>query len=137
MSSIRITRIGATRDQLGESPVWDERRQRLYWIDALAGLIHALDPATGATDGFSVPAPVGSLALRGDGGAVLALRHGFAQFDFDTRALTEGPSIGLDHAKVRLNDGKADPHGRFVAGTMHSDRAQDEAPLGGLYRIDA
>ena len=68
---------------------------------------------------------------------MLALRHGFAQFDFDTRALTEGPSIGLDHAKVRLNDGKADPHGRFVAGTMHSDRAQDEAPLGGLYRLDA
>ena len=84
-----------------------------------------------------MPAPVGSLALRGDGGAVLALRHGFAQFDFDTRALTEGPSIGLDHAKVRLNDGKADPHGRFVAGTIHSDRAQDEAPLGGLYRLDA
>lgn len=137
MSAVRITRIGATRDQLGESPVWDERRQRLYWIDAPAGLIHALDPVTGIADKFSVPAPIGSLALRGDGGAVLALRHGFAHYDFDTRALTEGPLIGLDHPKVRLNDGKADPHGRFVAGTMHGDRAQDEAPLGGLYRLNA
>lgn len=137
MSAVRITRIGATRDQLGESPVWDERRQRLYWIDALAGLIHALDPVTGIADEFSVPAPIGSLALRGDGGAVLALRHGFAHYNFGTRALTEGPLIGLDHPKVRLNDGKADPHGRFVAGTMHGDRAQDEAPLGGLYRLDA
>lgn len=136
MSAVRITRIGATRDQLGESPVWDERRQRLYWIDALAGLIHALDPVTGIADEFSAPAPIGSLALRGDGGAVLALRHGFAHYNFDTRALTEGPSIGLDHPKVRLNDGKADPHGRFVAGTMHGDRAQDEGPLGGLYRLD-
>lgn len=137
MSAVRITRIGATRDQLGESPVWDERRQRLYWIDALAGLIHALDPVTGIADEFSVPAPIGSLALRGDGGAVLALRHGFAHYNFDMRALTEGPLIGLDHPKVRLNDGKADPHGRFVAGTMHGDRAQDETPLGGLYRLDA
>lgn len=137
MSSVRITRIGATRDQLGESPVWDERRQRLYWIDALAGLIHALDPVTGIADEFSVPAPIGSLALRGDGGAVLALHHGFAHYNFETQALTEGPSTGLDHPKVRLNDGKADPHGRFVAGTMHGDRAQDEAPLGGLYRLDA
>lgn len=136
MSSVRITRIGATRDQLGESPVWDERRQRLCWIDALAGLIHALDPATGIADEFSVPAPIGSLALRGDGGAVLALRHGLAYYDFGARALTEGPLIGLDHPKVRLNDGKADPHGRFVAGTMHGDRAQDETPLGGLYRLD-
>jgi sugar lactone lactonase YvrE len=137
MSAARITRIGTTKDQLGESPVWDECRQRLFWIDALAGLIHALDPVTGATEQFSVPAPIGSLALRGDGGAVLALRNGFAAYDFDTRALTQGPSIGLDHPKVRLNDGKADPCGRFLAGTMHGDRAADEAPLGGLYRLDA
>ncbi|MCK1675225.1 SMP-30/gluconolactonase/LRE family protein [Bradyrhizobium sp. 150] len=137
MSAIRITRIGATKDQLGESPVWDERRQRLLWIDALAGSIRTLDPVTGAVDQFSVPAPIGSLALRGDGGTILALRSGFARYDFDRRALTQGPSIGLDHPKVRLNDGKADPHGRFVAGTMHGDRAPDETPLGGLYRLDA
>ncbi|UWU79469.1 SMP-30/gluconolactonase/LRE family protein [Bradyrhizobium huanghuaihaiense] len=137
MSAVRIRRLGVTRDLLGESPVWDERRQRLYWIDSLAGLIHALDPATGATEQFSVPAPIGSLALRGDGGTVLALRNGFAAYDFDRRALTEGPMIGLDHPKVRLNDGKADPQGNFLAGTMHGDRAPDEAPLGGLYRLDA
>ncbi|MHC2626209.1 L-arabinonolactonase [Bradyrhizobium huanghuaihaiense] len=137
MSAARIRRLGVTRDLLGESPVWDERRQRLYWIDSLAGLIHALAPATGATEQFSVPAPIGSLALRGDGGTVLALRNGFAAYDFDRRALTEGPSIGLDHPKVRLNDGKADPQGNFLAGTMHGDRAPDEAPLGGLYRLDA
>ena len=137
MSAVRIRRIGATRDQLGESPVWDERGQRLFWIDALAGLIHALDPATGAAEQFRVPASIGSLALRGDGGAVLALRNGFATYDFDRRALTHGPSIGLDHPRVRLNDGKADPHGNFLAGTMHGDRAPDEAPLGDLYRLDS
>ena len=31
-----ITRIGITKDQLGESPVWDARTQSLYWIDAAA-----------------------------------------------------------------------------------------------------
>ncbi|MBB4362587.1 sugar lactone lactonase YvrE [Bradyrhizobium sp. CIR18] len=137
MSAIRIMRMGATKDQLGESPVWDERRKRFFWIDALAGLIRMRDPATGLADAFSVPAPIGSMALRDDGGAVLAMRHGFAGYDFDKRTLIEGPSIGLDHPKLRLNDGKADPHGRFLAGTMHSDRAEDETPLGGLYRLDA
>lgn len=137
MSDIRIRRIGATKDRLGESPVWDERRQRLVWTDALAGTIHRLDPLTGAVEQFSVPAPIGSLALRRDGGAVLALRNVFAHYDFDRRLLTAGPSIGLDHPKVRLNDGKADPHGRFLAGTMHGDRAASETPLGGLYRLDA
>jgi sugar lactone lactonase YvrE len=137
MSTARITRIGTTTDQLGESPVWDEHRQRLTWIDSLAGLIHELDPVAGTVRHFSVPAPIGSLALRRDGDAVLALRHGFAQYDFTTGALTPGPSIGLDHPKLRLNDGKADPYGRFIAGTMHSERAENEPPLGGLYRLDA
>lgn len=137
MSAARITRIGATKDQLGESPVWDERRQRLHWIDALAGLIRTFDPFTGTVEQFSVPAPIGSMALQRDSGAVLALRHGFAHYDFDKRLLTAGPSIGLDHPKVRLNDGKADPYGCFLAGTMHGDRAQDEAPVGGLYHLDA
>ncbi|MBW5440227.1 SMP-30/gluconolactonase/LRE family protein [Bradyrhizobium canariense] len=133
----RITRIGDTTDQLGESPVWDDRTQSLYWIDSLAGLIRRLSPAIGAVEEFQVPPPVGSMALAHNGDAILALRHSFARYDFRTRSLTTGPSIGLDHAMLRLNDGKADPHGRFVAGTMHGGRAEDEKPLGGLYRIDA
>ncbi|MCK1512424.1 SMP-30/gluconolactonase/LRE family protein [Bradyrhizobium sp. 190] len=133
----RITRIGATKDQLGESPVWDEQTQSLYWIDSLAGLIRKLSPATGTIEEFRVPAPIGSLALAHNGDAVLALRHGFARYDFRTQGLTMGPKIGLDHPMLRLNDGKADPFGRFVAGTMHGGRAEDERPLGGLYRIDA
>jgi sugar lactone lactonase YvrE len=137
MTEAQITRIGGTTDQLGESPVWDERQQRLYWIDSLRGLIHELDPLTGATRQFSVPAPIGSLALRRDGNAVLAMRNCFAHYDFATGSLTPGPSIGLDHPNLRLNDGKADPYGRFVAGTMHGDRRPDELPLGGLYRLDA
>lgn len=132
-----ITRIGVTKDLLGESPVWDVRTQSLYWIDSLAGLIRKRNTATEAIEEFRVPAPLGSIALRRDGGAVLALRHGFAHCDLASGALTPGPSIGLDHPMLRLNDGKADPQGRFVAGTMHGGRAADEPPLGGLYRLDA
>jgi L-arabinonolactonase len=51
--------------------------------------------------------------------------------------LTPGARIGLDHPNVRLNDGKVDPYGRFVAGTMHGGRAEGEPPLGGLYRLDS
>jgi sugar lactone lactonase YvrE len=131
----RIIRVGRTRDQLGESPVWDGHTQSLYWIDSLAGLIRRLNPASGATLEFQVPAPVGSMALRRGGGAVLALRHRFALYDFESRRLTLGASIGLDHPMVRLNDGKADPQGRFLAGTLHGGRTEDEPPLGGLYRL--
>jgi sugar lactone lactonase YvrE len=132
-----IRRVGATTDLLGESPVWDDRAQVLYWIDSLAGRLHRLAPATGSLEEFQIPPPVGAMALRHDGGAVLAMRHGFARYDFDTRALTPGTAIGLDHPELRLNDGKVDPYGRFVVGTLHGGRAPDEPPLGGLYRLDA
>jgi L-arabinonolactonase len=138
MSSLRVRRIGDTRDQLGESPVWDDRTQRLYWIDSLAGTIHQLDPATGELHDFPAPAPIGSMVLRRDGGAMLALRHGFARYDFEQGEVTSSiAEIGCDHPMVRLNDGKVDPFGRFIAGTMHGGRAHDEPPLGGLYRLQA
>lgn len=138
MSSLRIRRIGDTRDQLGESPVWDDRTQRLYWIDSLAGTIHRLDSATGELRDFHAPAPVGSMVLRRDGGAMLALHHGFSRYDFERGEVTSSVAeIDCKHSTVRLNDGKADPQGRFVAGTMHHGRAHDEPALGGLYRLDA
>ena len=138
MSSVGITRIGDTRDQLGESPVWDPRTQRLYWIDSLAGTIHRLDPATDQLCDFPAPAPVGSMVLRNDGGAMLALRHGFARYDFEQGQVTSPiVAIDCDHPMVRLNDGKVDPYGRFIAGTMHGGRAHDETALGGLYRLQA
>src|SRR5215475_8625723 len=94
----RITRIGGTKDQLGESPVWDERTQSLYWIDSLAGVIRKLSPASGVIEEFKVPAPIGSFALTQGSGAVMA------QYDFRTHELTMGPSIDVDHPMVRLND---------------------------------
>jgi L-arabinonolactonase len=137
MNSPSVRRIGDTRDQLGESPVWDGRTQRLYWIDSLAGTIHCLDPVSGELRDFHAPAPVGSMVLRRDGGAMLALRHGFARYDFEQGEVTSIAEIGCDHPMVRLNDGKVDPFGRFIAGTMHGGRAHDEPPLGGLYRLQA
>jgi L-arabinonolactonase len=138
MSSLCIRQIGDTRDQLGESPVWDDRTQHLYWIDSLAGTIHRLDPATGELRNFLVPAPVGSMVLRQDGGAVLALRHGFFRYDFEhSEVMSSIAEIDCNHPMVRLNDGKVDPQGRIVAGTMHHGRAHDEPALGGLYRLNA
>ncbi len=132
--SLSITRVGNSKDRLGESPVWDEAAQQLYWVDALLGIIHRLDPATGRLEDFSVPAPIGSMILSAHG-CILALKQDFAHYDFGGRQCQPLASIGISHPNLRLNDGKADPQGRFVAGTMHTGRAENEPPLGGLYRL--
>lgn len=133
---MKITRVGTTVDRLGEGPIWDAETQCLYWLDSLAGTLHRLDPETGAHQAVAVPAPVGSMSLRQGGGAVLSLQDGFYSFDFGSGAATLLAPLGIEHPNVRLNDGKTDRQGRFLAGTMHLHRGEDEPVLGGLFRLD-
>lgn len=133
--AIAIERVGATKDRLGESPVWSAAEQRLYWVDSLDGLLHRFDPATARHEAFRVPAPVGSFALRLRGGVVLALSDGFHAFDPATGATEALAGLDIRHPDLRLNDGKVDREGRFIAGTMHMNLAAGAAPLGGLYRL--
>jgi len=133
--AVDIRRLGETKDQLGESPCWDADAQAVCWIDSLAGTLWRLAPESGALERHSLPPPVGCIApCRGDA-VVAALRNSFACYDFVTRKLEILARIPLDHPDVRFNDGKCDPFGNFIAGTMHANRHQGDRVLGGLYRL--
>jgi sugar lactone lactonase YvrE len=114
---------------LGECPLWDDRRNVLWWVDVHAGRLHRLDPVTGVDTGIDVGQPVGSVGLRAAGGLVLALRDGFAVLEDEVRMVAE---VEADRPDQRMNDGASDPRGCFWAGTM----AEDERPeMGSLYRL--
>jgi sugar lactone lactonase YvrE len=132
---VRIERIGQTVDLLGESPCWQSWARALCWIDALAGTLWRLQPATSQLDRHALPAPVGSIAPCASGAVVVALRNSFARYDLATRRLEMLATLDVDHPNVRLNDGKCDPWGNFVAGTMHMHRQPGERIDGGLYRL--
>lgn len=112
---------------LAESPVWDPGRQSLLWVDITGGQVHRYEPATGADTATSVGVPVGAVAVRRGGGLILAAGRGFA-------FLTEpaGPLRWLwtGARGDRMNDGKCDPAGRFLAGTLAPDLGQ-----AALYRL--
>ncbi|MFM9924496.1 SMP-30/gluconolactonase/LRE family protein [Variovorax sp. H27-G14] len=139
MDAFTVREIGTTRDLLGESPCWDARSGAVCWIDSLAGTLHrhwpGNDGATSAAEQHTLPAPVGSIALCDSGAVLVALKHGFARYDIGTRTLQAITQIDTDHENVRLNDGKCDPWGNFVAGTLHVHRQPDEPIGGGLYRL--
>ena len=101
------------RNALGESPVWSEDEQALYWIDCLAPAIYRLDAATGDIRTWPMPVAMGSLGLREGGGAVVALKSGFHLFNFESGALTFITDPEPDKPDTRLNDGKVGPDGRF------------------------
>jgi sugar lactone lactonase YvrE len=82
---------------------------------------------------WNVPARIGSMALRNRGGAVLSLATGFHFLDFTTGETQLIVHPEPDKTHNRLNDGKVDRRGRFIAGSMDMN---EEGPNGALYRLD-
>lgn len=120
---------------LGESPAWDAKLQTLYWTDILGKRIHSFD---GRDHHVQMDEMVGCLAPRRQGGLVLARRSGF--WNLDTDATAASPKGKLTHIASprrepetnRFNDGKCDPRGRFLAGTMDME---EKKASGSLYSL--
>ncbi len=135
---IRIECVQECRNHLGEGPVWDVDEGALYWVDGTGRRvgnpsIWRLNPRTGKVDTWSLEHDVGALALRQEGGAVLALDDGFYFFDFVRGQLELIQLIEADQPRTRLNDGKCDRRGRFFAGGMDD---KEELKICGLWRLD-
>ncbi|WP_297352480.1 SMP-30/gluconolactonase/LRE family protein [Paraburkholderia sp.] len=130
-------------NHLGEGPLWDAQEQRLYWIDSTAAEIYSCEADGSDVHRYFVPTHIGSMALREQGGAVVALASGLHFYDFDAQTVQLIADPEHDEPETRFNDGKVDRRGRFVAGTMaydfdryDADRGQRPTRSGGLYRLD-
>lgn len=110
----RLLRCGAAT---GESPIWDERREVLWWIDMDRGQIWRKKD-----DSSSVVARLGqrlaNVALTNEGRLLVSTNFGlqllseasFSPFEPEIRVLPES-------AVCCLNDGIADCRGRFWVGS--------------------
>ena len=103
---------------LGESPLWDDDAQALWWIDIRAPAIHRWSPATDAHARWLMPALVGSIARRARGGLLVGLQIGFHVFDPESGALDLVAHPEAHLPLNRPNDAKCDRAGRFWCGTM-------------------
>lgn len=122
------------RDETGECPLWDPVEQVLWWVDINGCRLHRWHPESRRHTTVATPARVGSFALRAAGGMVAAMEHAIGWLDPATgafAALAEPEAGRTDH---RFNDGRCDPRGRFLAGSMNLALA---APTGTLWRLDA
>jgi len=117
---------------LGESPLWDHRSGRLWWVDSSAGRLYASGAEGGDQAHWDLGQPIGSIGLA-TAGLVVALADGFYRFDASTGTTT--PIARPDMApETRLNDGKADRSGRFLTASM---RTGEMPGAGVLFRLDA
>ena len=134
MTELSVELALPAQASLGEGPRWDERSQTLLFVDIDVGQVFRFDPATGAVDAFDAGGQAASIALREDGGLVLARRHGFVTCDAAGAGLGATTDFTVADERVRFNDGAVDPWGRFVAGTMDLEFRR---PIGALYRLGA
>lgn len=119
--------------ELGEGPIWCANRKVLFWVDILQGHLHTCDPAAGTDSVIQVDQAIGTVVPCQAGGVMLALHHGFAHLDLETGKVKMLCDPESDKPANRFNDGKCDPAGRFWAGTMDFDAAEE---AGSLYCMD-
>jgi sugar lactone lactonase YvrE len=119
------------RATLGECPSWDPATATLTWVDITEGLVHRFDPATGDDRSWPVGAPVGAAATCASGRIAIAAATGFGLLDPETGGVELFAPVEATGGGTTMNDGKADPAGRFWAGTKDV-RGRD--PIGSLYR---
>lgn len=128
-----LVRIGDQTDILGESPIWHEGEQALYWVDIRRPAIRRLEAGSGRIDTWPMPDMVGSIAFADDGRLLVALTESVSLWDRATGALEPLASRPSRIDGHRFNDGRCDRQGRFWVGTMHNIT---RAPEGVLYRLD-
>lgn len=131
MTNTRTEIIGTTRDRLGECPLWDTRDQSLYWIDSKERLVRRL--RGGEYRQWATPSDVGSIALTRRGRLVLSVEDGFHLLELGTGATRRLAEIRHPGPRMRMNDGRTDRQGRFVAGSMVMGRHDKD---GAYYRLD-
>jgi L-arabinonolactonase len=131
--SMRIEVLVDVKPTLGEGPLWDVDEQRLYWIDSFDGRVFRCTADGRELRAWDVPQKIGSMCLRQSGGAIVSLARGFHALDFKTGEVSLIHDPEPDKPNNRLNDGKVDKQGRFVAGSMDT---MEEGPNGALYRLD-
>lgn len=128
---LHIEFLGDQRDRLGECPMWDERRQALFWIDSKRRLLHQRDRA-GVHHQWTLPQEIGSLALCESGRLLVALERELCLLDVESGAISPFAPVQHPAERMRLNDGRCDRAGRFLVGSLQLAPA---TPVGELHQV--
>lgn len=131
-------------DKCGEGVVWSATERAVYWTDINRFLIHRFDVETKAVRNWFFAEPVTTIGLTDRPGTLIVALGSKVilwQPANDARADFAFPEKNAPAA--RLNDGRPDPAGGLVVGSMFNNVAPngDSVPIigparGALYRVD-
>ncbi len=114
---------------LAEGPLWFENRW--WWVDIEGGTIQGCNAAGGDFQGHNFGQPVPAFAPWGKDHFLIALRRTLVRWHRQSGEATEIARLddNLELPENRFNDGKWDPFGRFVVGTLNPNGVRGTAHL--------
>lgn len=126
--------VSHIQSELGESPLWDYRSKKLYWIDIYGQKIFCHNPHNGQTDAIAMDQKIGCIALTTNSNTLItAQKKGiyFTKITSGENTLVASPEANLPNN--RFNDGKVDTLGNLWAGTM--DEVYNTKEVASLYKL--
>jgi sugar lactone lactonase YvrE len=111
------------RNVVGESLIWVERDQALWWVDIGGHQIARLDWKTRRVDMWPTPGIVTSIGSRARGGFIVGLKSEVALW-FPGGPFQPFARIEPNEPANRLNEGVVAPDGSFWVGTMRNNLTQ-------------
>lgn len=118
---------------VGESAIWHEVESALYWVDIEGLTVNRLHAASGKFSAWKMGSNPSALAIDDNNVLVVATRERLLRLNTTDGAETPIADAPYDPSKVRFNDGRVDPAGRFWIGTMYEPRDQ---PAAEMYVLD-
>ncbi len=128
--SLRAELLCDAKAELAEGPVWHDGA--LWWVNINVGTLNRLDVRTGLNTSRATGDFLGAAVPTAAGDWLIARRHEIARLDWQTGKISTLAALLNSDSRLRFNDGKCDPRGRFFVGTMHRDAARKR---GAFYRL--
>lgn len=119
---------------LGEGPVWDAARQRLWFVDIKLRRLFRFDPASSTLDQWDAPGEIGWALPADDGRLLCGLQDGLYWFDPARGEFAAWLVVEADMPGNRLNDACSDATGAVWFGSMDNACV---AETGTFYRLAA
>ncbi|KAM3857172.1 regucalcin [Diretmus argenteus] len=137
MSSVKVECVVKESSLIGEGPVWEESDQTLLFVDIAGKKIHRWSPATNHIQSLATDHMVGFAVPRRSGGYAAGVGRSIVAVDWSTQTMTSLVEVDEEKPNNRLNDGKVDPMGRLLAGTMGMEErpAVVERKQGSLFSV--
>jgi sugar lactone lactonase YvrE len=134
--------ISASRDRVGECPVWSVAEQALYWVDIEGKRIHRFDWQNQTQQTWTTDERVGCIAYieseDGEKRVIAAMETGVFEVELLANQQTKVRLLAaIEHPipNMRFNDGRCDSQGRFWVSTMCMDMAAAKQ-VGAVYCLD-